>query len=842
MNIDFKRLLPYVAMPVAFLLLVIMYFRPAFQGKVLQMGDIVQYQQMSRETREFREKTGEEALWNSTLFGGMPAYYTGTVYPNNIYRHIDRIFHFGLPRPADYVFLTFIGFYILLLTLRSGPWLGAAGAAAFALSSYFFIILEAGHTSKANAIAYMAPAAAGILLAYRGKLLPGAILTALFMGLELYANHYQITFYFVLMMVFVVLGLLADAIREKKTTQWLKATGILAIAAVIGVLPNLGTVWSISQYADYTMRGKAELKAVRGEAGEGKVKESGLEKEYALRWSYGVDETLTLLVPNFMGGASGSELTEESAFYEALLEVAKPDQARDYIRQAPTYRGTQPFTSGPVYAGAIVFFLFVLGLMTVKGGLKWGLLAATALAIMLSWGNNFLALTDIFFTYFPYYNKFRTPSMWLVVAEFTLPLLGLLALIQLFNAKEKTADMTRQILIAAGVSGGLALVIGLIGPAVIDFAAESDAAMFGKNSNSPQAQNVLSALADDRASMLRMDALRSALFILLSAGLLWAWSKNMVKSTLVVGLGLLALIVADMLPVNARYLNNENFVRKDDYEARFAPSKASKFIIETDKDPNYRVLNLSLNTFNDASTSYHHKSIGGYHPAKLRRYQDLIDYHIQPEIEAVRAALSQPGANDSTLRTALAGQRVLNMLNMRYLIYNPEAQPLRNRYAMGNAWFVAETKAAKDADEEIQAIGTIDPRRTAVVADAFKDALNGWQYTPDSTASIKLTAFAPNKVAYESQTASEQLAIFSEIYYADGWKAFIDGQPAAHFRANCVLRAMRIPAGKHTLEFRFEPETYATGERWSLIASVVLLLALLAGGFLLWRQTRRQEE
>ena len=544
-----------------------------------------------------------------------------------------------------------------------------------------------------------------------------------------------------------------------------------------------------------------------------------------------------------MGGASGSELPRSSETYDVLEKMAGASTARDAIRRWPTYRGTPPFTSGPVYVGAIICFLFMLGLITVKGGIKWGLLGATVFAIMLAWGNNFLFLTDIFFNNFPFYNKFRTPSMWLVVAEFTMPLLSIIALIQLFQLKEKTPEVTRQILIAAGITGGLALLLALVGPAVFDFSSIRDIDEFSRmlraKPDSPQVQDLVAAVEADRGAMLRADGLRSVLFILLSAGLLWAWSKNRIKSTLVVGLGLLVLVVADLLPVDARYLNEENFVRKAEYEERFEPTKANRYIQETDKDPNYRVLNIAVNTFQDAATSYHHKSVGGYHPAKLRRYQDLIDYHIQPEMEAIMTAMRQPGVSDSTLRLALAGQHVLNMLNTRYIIYNPESQPLKNRYAMGNAWFVAEVKSAKDADEEIQALGSLDPRRTAVVADAFKESLSGWQYTPDSSATIRQTSFAPNKLTYESQTASEQLAVFSEVYYPDGWKVFVDGQPATHLRADYILRAMRIPAGKHTIEFRFEPDAYTTGERWSLIASVVLLLGLLTAGFFWWRQVRR---
>lgn len=837
-----KKLLTYIGIPLLFLVVLVVYFNPAFSGKVIVMGDIVQFQGMAHETEEFRKETGEEALWTTSMFGGMPAYQISTIHKNNVLRYLDKLFHFGLPRPADYIFVMFCGFFFLLVVLDVNPWLSAVAAMGFAFSSYFFIILVAGHTSKANAIAYLAPAVAGVFVAYRGKYLLGLILFAVFMGMEIYANHYQITYYLAFLLAFISAGFLIDSLIKKTFANYAKANAALLVGSVLALLPNLGALWTTYQYADLTMRGKAELQHVQAQASNGN-KTSGLEKEYALRWSYGVGETFTLLVPNYNGGGSGSPLPKSSETFKVLTdEMGVPESsAEDAIKQWPTYWGDQPFTSGPVYAGAVICFLFVLGMFIVEEkSLKWTLFAATVFTVMLSWGRNFAPLTDIFFDHFPMYNKFRTPSMWLVIAEFTMPLLGALALNRLFTATaDERTKMVKPLLMSAGIVGGLALLLGLAAPMMLDFRGENDAAQFAQmlkqKENSAPVQSLVSALEADRASMLRSDALRAFGFILAAAALLWLFLKGTVKQLGLVAAGLAVLVMADMLPVNLRYLNKDNFESKGDYDQRFEPSKAGAFILQSDKDPNYRVLNLATNTFNETTTSYHLKSIGGYHAAKLRRYQDLIDFHIDPEMRTFIQTLNNK-PTDSSLRATLATLKVLNMLNTRYIIYNNDAQPIQNRFAYGNAWFIREVKFAKDADTEIEMLKDIYPLTTAVVAESQQSLVGNTAPAADPTASIRLTKFAPNKISYESNASSDQIAVFSEIYYADGWNAYLDGKLVPHFRANYVLRAMKVPAGKHSIEFRFEPKAYAQGETIALVASILLALVVLGGGFLIWKK------
>ncbi|TAE53870.1 MAG: hypothetical protein EAZ89_07085 [Bacteroidetes bacterium] len=753
----------------------------------------------------------------------MPSYMAGARYPGNWMYYINKALWLGIPRPVGYVFVTFLGFFLLLRVMKVNPWLSAIGAAAYAFSSYFFIIHEAGHTSKANAISFMAPVIAGILLTYRGKWLIGGALTALAVALQVNANHLQITYYLAIAIAMLGIAFLIDAAIKKTLPDFAKYSAILLLAAMLGVGPNVSRLWTASEYAAETLRGKSELPT---EAGQ----ESGLDKEYALRWSYGVSETLTLLIPDAFGGSSGVKLGKNS---ETAKEIRKQfgntEQVGQVINQFPGYWGDQPFTSGPVYVGAIVCFLFVLGLILVEGPLKWWALAATLLFTALSWGRHFAPLTDLFFDYFPLYNKFRAVSMMLVIAEFTLPLLGVLALQKIMDsAADKEGNskrLIRAIAIAAGVTGGLALLLALLGPALFSFEGAQDDKI-----------GQLADLARDyRISALRNDAFRSAFFIAAAAALVFAYVKRWVQPVLVyAGLGMLVLL--DMVPVDLRYINSESYVSKKRYDQAFVPSAASNFILQ-DKDPNYRVLNMTTSPFDDALTSYHHKSIGGYHAAKLRRYQDVISQHIQPEMQLLINALqNQP--TDSSIRATFSSLDVLNMLNMRYVIYNPKAAPLQNASAFGNAWFASTLKKVNSPEEEITALGQGGLRTTAVVdVTKFPEAAS-LNLSPDSTARIGLSEWEPVRISYETQSQSEGLAVFSEVYYSKGWQAYLDGQPVDHLRANYVLRALKVPAGKHTVEFRFEPRSYAVGEQISLACSALLLLLLAAACFLEFRKPK----
>lgn len=829
-----REVLTHAGILLAFFLFVTLYFKPlVFDGKVSKQSDIVQFTGMAKESRDFKSATGEEAMWVSSMFGGMPGYQIATGFPENFFTPINKALWMGLPRPANYVWVYFLGFFLLLRVLKVNPWLSGIGAAAFALSSYFFIILEAGHTSKANAISFMAPLLAGIILAYQGRLLLGGAMAAFFTALQLTANHYQITYYLVILIGIMAIGYFLDAILQKQLKGFFIASGVLLLAALLGVLPNAGRLLTTQEYAAETMRGPSELQQLPGGA------TSGLDKEYALRWSYGVGESFTLLVPNFYGGASGTEVDRKSELYKDVMrDFGGSPEGRQQVQQLlanfPTYWGDQPFTSGPVYVGALVCMLFLLGALVVKGGLKWGLIAASLLMLMLSWGRNFAPLTDLFFAVVPGYNKFRAVAMTLVMVELAMPLLGFLGLQHIMGLQspdEKNAAF-RKLLIAGGITGGLALIFALIGPGLFSF---SNPTVDG---NFPA--QLTEMLEDYRKSMFRSDAFRSLFFIALGFGAIALYLKNRIQPWVVyTALGVLVFI--DMVPVNYRYLGEDAFVRKNQYESQFAPTPANQFILSNDQDPNFRVLNIASSTFNDALTSYHHKSIGGYHAAKLRRYQDLIDSVLTPEITQIIGVLNnQP--TDSSIQAMFGNLKALNMLNMRYLIYNPQAQPIRNTEGYGHAWFVSSLKKVQTPDEELISLRSTDLQSTVVVDESkFGAQLNGFTPANDTTAIIALKYWSPNKLEYNSTASTEQVAVFSEVYYnqGKGWKAYIDGKPAEHFRANYVLRAMRVPAGTHTIEFRMEPESYFLGRKIDLIGSIIVLLAVAAALFLEWRNRRQ---
>lgn len=805
---EYKKFLPYIAAIVIFLVITLIYFSPLLEGKRIQQSDIMQFKGMSKEIADFREKTGTEPLWTNSMFGGMPAYQISVLYKGNILGYLDTILSLGLPHPANIVFLYFLGFFILLLVLKIDPWLAIAGAIAFAFSSYFFIILDVGHNSKAHAIAYMAPVLAGIILTLRRKYLLGGILTAIFLSLEIKANHPQITYY--LLMMAVILGVveLGYAFRQKRVGSYFLSVGVLVIAAAFALLTNIATLWATWDYGKDTIRGKSELTQ------DMENKTSGLDRDYATQWSYGVGETMTLLIPNVYGGASNATISKNSPIVKALEEHNIPQAQINQFIKYPlpfSYFGNQPGTSGPVYVGAIVVFLFILGLIIIRGPLKWWLLIITILSVMLAWGHNFMTFTNFFMDYIPGYNKFRAVSMTLVIAEVAMPILGMMALKVLFDGDLDRKKKIRALEISAGISGGIALLFALMPGLFLNFSSPNDAAI---QQQFQFPDWMMQAILDERARLVRLDALRSLVFVALAAGLLWVFLYSKLKKGYVY-LILGALILIDMFAISKRYLNNDSFVAKTKMEKPFAPTQADQQILQ-DPDPDYRVINLTVNTFNDASTSYFHKSIGGYHGAKLRRYQELIENQI-----------------------AKQNMSVLNMLNTKYFILPgndrvPTAQ--RNFDALGHAWFVEGYELVDNADQEMEAITTFHPADTAIIDKRFEKELASYVPGGDSSASIELTSYAPNDLVYQYTAGKNDLAVFSEIYYPKGWNAYVDGELTPHFRANYVLRAMVLPAGSHTLEFRFEPRIYSVGEMISLISSIVLILLILAAaGYEGWK-------
>jgi hypothetical protein len=810
-NISFKQVLPYLSAVVIFVVITLAYFSPLLEGKKLKQSDITQWKGMSKEISDFRESTGEEALWTNSMFGGMPAYQISVRYKGNVLRYADQLMQLYLPQPAGMLFLYMIGFFILLLVLKVDKWLAIAGAVAFAFSSYLFIIFEAGHNSKAHAIGYMAPVLAGIILTYRGRYLAGGIMAAIFLSLELLTNHLQITYYLMIIAGIFVVTELVGSIREKKLPGFTKATGVLLIASILALSTNITSIWATYEYGKETIRGKTELTS------EKTNRTSGLDKDYATGWSYGVMETFTMLIPNFNGGSSQGALTEKSNVYKTLKENnIDSNQAKNIIKALPLYWGNQPGVAGPVYIGAIIMFLFVLALFVVDNRFKWWLLAATVLSILLAWGKNFMPLTDFFLHYVPGYNKFRAVSMTLVIAELCIPLLAILGLQKVISGEIDRKKLTKYLYYSIGITGGISLFFAMAGSSIFSFEASVD-------TNLPEW--LIEPLRQDRAAILSADAIRSLVFILLAGGAVWAMiNKVVIKTPLVLFTVLIMLILIDMWTVNRRYLNNESFVRKSVDAVPFQPSVADQIIMK-DKDPNFRVFNQTVgNPFADASTSYFHKSLGGYHGAKLRRYQELIDFHL-----------------------AKGNMNVYNMLNTKYFIVPGEQggppQMQINMEALGNAWFVNNARMVNNADEEINALSDFVPTETAIYDKRFASQVEGRIISKDTTGTISLTEYKPNHLTYKSQTGSDQLAVFSEIYYDKGWDAYIDGKPAPYFRANYVLRAMIVPAGSHTIEFKFEPKVYATGEKIAYASSILLvLLALGALGLMAKRSTETDKK
>jgi len=820
---NIKAVLPYVLAIVIFLIITFAYFTPLLEGKRVVQSDIIQFSGMSKEIVDFREKTGQEPLWTNSMFGGMPAYQISTKYTSNLIGYLDTVFTLGLPHPANLLFLYFLGFFILLLVMKVNPWLAITGAIGFAFSSYFFIIIDAGHNSKAHAIGYMAPVIAGIILTMRGKYLWGGIITAIFLSLEIKANHPQITYY--LGMIALILGIaeLIDSIRLKKFLPFLKSILILVIAALFAVLTNITSLWATYEYGKYTIRGKSELSSEKAD------RTSGLDRSYITQWSYGVGETMTLLIPNIYGGASGGKLGPNSELAKALRSNNQPENVVKYYTGQPIpplYWGSQPGTA-PVYIGAIIFFLFVLGLIIVKGSVKWWLLAATLLSIMLAWGHNFMAFTDFFLSYLPGYNKFRAVTMVLVIAEFTMPLLGILALKEVFDPSNDKKKLFRALQIAFYITGGLCLIFILFPGMFLDFIGPYDNS-YSKQYELPEW--FVQAIQVDRKSLLISDALRSFIFILLSGVLLWLVIYQKLKQQYAY-LVLIGLILADMFTIDKRYLNNENFTSRSKVENPFTPSAADEQILK-DPDPDYRVLNLTVNPFMDATTSYYHKSIGGYHGAKFRRYQELIESGINKDISEFSKSMNT------------ANIPVLNMLNTKYLILpdnNRQPVAFLNQKALGNAWFVYGYKLVENADAEIKAVNDFKPDSLAIVDKRFAEDMKTYSPGKDTMDFIRLISYVPNQLDYKYNTKNIGLAVFSEIYYSKGWNAYIDGKPAPHFRADYVLRAMVLPAGEHNLVFKFEPDVYLMGEKISLISSLILIITVLSlVVFEIWKARKKQ--
>ena len=829
-----KKILPDLIAIALFAVLSFAYFFPAdLDGRILFQHDSSAGVGAGQEATEYYEATGERTRWTNSLFGGMPTYQIAPSYDTTQpLNWVEKAYRLFLPEYVQLTFILMLGFYILMRAFGMSAWLSALGGIIWAFSSYFFILISAGHIWKFITLAYIPPTIAGMVLVYRGKWLWGSVLTALFVALQIKSNHVQMSYYFLFVMLFMAIAYGVEAYKAKQLPRFWKATGVLVIAGLIGVATNLSNLYHTYSYSKETMRGKSEL-VYEGDAAQ--QTSSGLNRDYITQWSYGIGETWTLLVPNFKGGASVPLAANETA-----MKKANPLYSNIYT-QLTQYFGEQPMTSGPVYVGAFVLLLFILGCFIVKGPMKWALLGATIFSILLSWGKNFMPLTDFFIDFVPMYNKFRAVSSILVIAEFTIPLLAILALKRIFDEPSVLKQTRNGLIVSTILTFGVALILW-IWPSFMGsgFIPTQEMQML-QNALSPnELVPLVSNMSEMRAAMVSTDALRSMVIIAIGLAILYFFIIGKLKKTYTIG-AIALLCLVDMWGVNKRYLNDEQFVPNSIKRTTFVQTPADKHILQDDA-LDYRVLNLTGSTFNENNTSYWHKSIGGYHAAKLRRYQEMIDHHISPEIEAAYNEIAQTsGAMEEVDGSKF---NVLNMLNTKYFILpagrNGEAIPIQNPYAYGNAWFVKNVSYVANANEEIETLYDINPRETAVVDKRFEETLNGVTTTnTDSLASITLTSYSPNHLVYETTNENDGIAIFSEIYYPDGWQVTIDGQPATLARANYILRALHLPAGKHVVEMKFDPQSLHLTEGIAYGALVLLLIGVITAICLTYKKKNR---
>ena len=847
-----KKVLPYAVIVAGFVVIAYAYAPQVLQGKVVNQSDISSWKGMSHEILEWNEEHPDDpALWTGSMFGGMPATQISVDYRGDATDPFYNLLFWG-QRPPSYLIISLLGGFLLFLAFGVNPWLSAVGAIAVTFCSYNMQIVQVGHNTKMVAIAFMPWVLAALVYAYRRKALLGAVFFALALSFQIKANHPQITYY----LAFIVFGYaiaelcgavaaqrrrkaavrnavpVSDSIltsgttveppfRETPVGRWLIASVLVLVGGLLGIATNANKLLPTYEYAGYTMRGGSELTHdEHNQTGD------GLKLDYATAWSYGIEETPNLLIPDFNGGSSSGELSRDSETFRVLQSYGV--NAESMRKGMPLYWGPQPFTAGPMYLGAVSLFLFVFGLCVIRGRYKWWIAGVSLLALLLGWGSHFMWFSEIFFKYAPLYNKFRTVSMILVILQVTVPLMGILGVNAALFAKEPLPDrkVRNGLLTALGVTGGISLLFALFPGLAGDFSSASDAAVFGGN------EQLIRALQDDRRSLLRSDAFRSLIFIVLAAGVFFASWKGKLKTMPAVAL-LGILLLVDLWGVDKRYLNKEHFVTERNFDSPFNPRPVDN-AIHQDTDLSYRVLDLSVNTFNDAIVSYHHKTIGGYSPAKLQRYQDLIDFHIAPEM---RAMIDDVNSAMSTARTvgdlenALSYYPVLSMLNTKYVVVDPGSLPLTYDRRLGNGWLVSRVRTAPTADAEMSALGEIDPAVEAVIFDPEAPEGTVTEYARADSGRVELVYYSPNRLRYDVSAPAKGLAVFSEIWYPAGWKAFVDGNEVPVLRADYALRALMIEEGDHEVEFVFDPASFTVGRNISLASSIAILV-LLAGAVL----------
>lgn len=834
-----KQLLPHICAVVFFLVITMLYFSPLVDGKVLPQSDVTQFQGAFHELKEYYDKDGESSAWTGSMFSGMPAYQIGIKGGSpNFLDYLERPFQALGSSSAGPVFAGMLMAYILFCIMGFPFVVSILGAIAYSLSSYNIIILDAGHVTKAWTLAYLPLIVAGIMSLLNKRILLGGLLMALGLALQIKSNHLQVTYYTGLMCLILFIAYAVDTIKKKDYKSLLKSSGVMLVALALAILCNLGNIYGNLEMARESTRGQSELTTVKSDS---EKQSSGLDKDYAFAWSYGKAETFTLMVPNLYGGVSKPYDRDSKSVKLLAQKVQSGEVPAEFANQVaqsiPQYWGDQPFTQGPVYFGVIICFLFLLGMIVIRSKVKWALLVATVFFIFLSWGRNLEWFNDWFFYHFPLYNKFRAVSSALVIPALTMVMVAVWGVKEFFSGEIDKKKLIQSLYISGGVVGFFCLLFWLAPGAVFNFTSAADSAW-----REQIPDWYYQALMSDREDLISSDAFRSLVFVLLGAATLFLSlrvklkTQKLLLNPFIVIVTLLVLI--DLWNVDKRYLNDDNFVSKNKYKTEtFTQSAADKIILQ-DTHPSYRVLNLN-NPFQETKTSYYHKSIGGYHAAKLKRYQELIENRLDGEIKQIIGSFSSQ--NIDTIMASFGNTTALNMLNAKYVIYHPEQQPLVNPYAMGNAWFVNEYKLVNNADEEIAALSTLDSHHTAIIDKRFENELAGLSIAVDSTATIELTEYKPDMLKYRYKATGEQLAVMSEMYFSNGWQAYIDGKEAPHFRADWTLRAMRVPAGEHEIIFKFEPSGYNTSRTVATASSGILIL-LLIGMFVMAFRRKTKEE
>jgi len=802
MNKQFmKNLFPHIIAILVFLVISAIYFYPQLKGDILFQSDLNNYKGMSKEINDFRKETGEETLWTNSMFGGMPAYQI-SVKHRNVIDSIENAILKLIPRPIGYMFFLMAGFYILLICFGVNPWIAIIGAIAYGLTSLNILYLGNGHNAKVHAISYIPPIIGGIVYAYRKHIWIGGAIIALFLSLHLGANHFQMTYYLLFLILAVFIVELYIHFKDQLIPKFVKASSALLLAGILGLLPSFSNLWLTYEYSKYTTRGESELTISSDQNKKAKADKVALDRDYIKQYSFGYGETWSLVIPNVKGGKMGYLGQNEKA-----MESVSPNY-RQMVSQQMSYWGEQLSSGGTFYFGASIFLLFLLGMFFIKDKIKWALFAVSLLAIFLSW--KYGALTDWFIDNFPLFNKFRDTKMMLILVQLSFPLLGFIFVNRLL--KDQQIDKKKFVYVSGGLAG-LFFLFYIMPSVWFDFFSKNEVNQFNNlMANYKSNPNAISQIRDlkveivnARIEIFKQDVLRSLFFVVSTALILYLFIiKKVKRNTFIIVLGLLVLI--DFWFVDRRYLNEDNFQSKREAKQPFQMTQSDKYILQ-DKDPNYRVFNLTVDPFSDASTSYFHKSIGGYHGAKLKRYQELIEFHISKN-----------------------NVKVLNMLNTKYfIVFDNNRQPFaqKNPDALGNAWFVEDYRIVPNANEEILALNDFNPEREAIIDERFENYIAGKSFSKDTLSSIKLDSYKPNHLVYSANCAQEELAVFSEIYYPDGWNAFIDGEQAEYFRVNYILRAMVIPQGEHTIEFKFEPRSYYIGNKVSLFSSIILLIFIV---------------